>query len=333
MTHCRTPGPEQMKKSTSSSTSSSAWRRCGTGSSTAPRPTRCPCRSRGGWADYHIAFTWIEDVEALHVACAFDLKVPERRRAEVLQLIALVNEQIWVGHFDMWSAENVVMFRHALLLAGGAEPTHGQCETHAARSRSRPASAISRPSSSSSGPARAPARRSTACCSRPKARRERVAYRDSLADGIDVLRPRDRLSQPSSAPSFSSAPARWAARCSRAGSAVGREPSARHGDRPGALRRDAGLCAARAASRSIPASPGPAEVRRARRSSRRRCRRGPDHRAARRPGDAPRLDPRRQDHRRPARAAFPARGRSCGRCRTCPPSIGRGATGAPRARR
>ena len=80
------------------------------------------------WTDYHIAFTWIEVVEAGHVACAFDLKGPARRRAEVLQLIGLVNEQLWVGHFDLWSGENVVMFRHALLLAGGAEPTQGQCE-------------------------------------------------------------------------------------------------------------------------------------------------------------------------------------------------------------
>jgi hypothetical protein len=29
----------------------------------------------------------------------------------------------------LWSTENVVMFRHALLLAGGADPTDGQCET------------------------------------------------------------------------------------------------------------------------------------------------------------------------------------------------------------
>ena len=83
----------------------------------------------GSWADYHIAFTWIEDVEALHVACAFDLKVPDRRRQEVLQLLSYINEQLWVGHFDLWSSENVVMFRNALLLAGGAEPTQGQCET------------------------------------------------------------------------------------------------------------------------------------------------------------------------------------------------------------
>ncbi len=83
----------------------------------------------GRWADYDVAFTWIEDVEALHMACAFDLKVPDRRRQEVIQLISAVNEQLWVGHFDLWSTENVVMFRHALLLAGGADPTDGQCET------------------------------------------------------------------------------------------------------------------------------------------------------------------------------------------------------------
>ena len=82
----------------------------------------------GRWTEYHVAFTWIEDVEALHVACAFDLKVPERRRTDVLNLVSLINEQLWVGHFDLWSTEKVVMFRHALLLAGGAEPTHGQCE-------------------------------------------------------------------------------------------------------------------------------------------------------------------------------------------------------------
>ncbi|GJE26451.1 YbjN domain-containing protein [Methylobacterium organophilum] len=82
---------------------------------------------QGRWTDYHIAFTWIEDVEALHVASAFDLKVPERRRTEVLKLVTLVNEQLWIGHFDLWSTDSVVMFRHSLLLTGGIAPTQGQC--------------------------------------------------------------------------------------------------------------------------------------------------------------------------------------------------------------
>lgn len=83
----------------------------------------------GGWADYHIAFTWIEDMETLHLACAFDLKVQDRQRPEMLKLISLINEQLWVGHFDLWTREHVVMFRHSLLLSGGIEPTRNQCET------------------------------------------------------------------------------------------------------------------------------------------------------------------------------------------------------------
>jgi hypothetical protein len=82
----------------------------------------------GGWADYNIAFTWLPQCEALHLACAFDLKAPERRRMELASLVAKINEQLWVGHFDVWSHDGVVMFRHALLLAGGAQPNDAQCE-------------------------------------------------------------------------------------------------------------------------------------------------------------------------------------------------------------
>jgi hypothetical protein len=83
----------------------------------------------GRWADYHISFQWMNEIEALHLACAFDLKVPEGRRAEVLRLLAIVNEQLWVGHFDLWSDEGMVMYRNALILAGGATASGRQCET------------------------------------------------------------------------------------------------------------------------------------------------------------------------------------------------------------
>lgn len=82
----------------------------------------------GRWTDYQVSFTWMDGIEALHLACAFDCRVPIRRVTEVLALIALVNEQLWVGHFDLWSRDGVVMFRHALLLPGGMEPSGKQCE-------------------------------------------------------------------------------------------------------------------------------------------------------------------------------------------------------------
>lgn len=81
----------------------------------------------GGWTDYHISFTWMDEIEALHLACAFDLKIPEGRRREVVDLISKINEQLWIGHFDMWKQEGVVIFRHALPLAG-TEASARQCE-------------------------------------------------------------------------------------------------------------------------------------------------------------------------------------------------------------
>ena len=46
----------------------------------------------------------------------------------MLQLISLINEQLWLGHFGLWEKEGVVIFRHALLLTGGIEPSRIQCE-------------------------------------------------------------------------------------------------------------------------------------------------------------------------------------------------------------
>lgn len=83
---------------------------------------------KGGWSDYHVSFNWMEEMESLHLACAFDLKVPEARRGEIKQLISLINEQLWIGHFDIWSKEGVVLFRNSHLLSGGAEVSPQQCE-------------------------------------------------------------------------------------------------------------------------------------------------------------------------------------------------------------
>jgi hypothetical protein len=82
----------------------------------------------GRWTNYQVSFTWMNDIETLHVACAFDMKVPEPRLADVQKLIALINEQLWIGHFDVWTQNGVIMFRHALVLAGGVTASGRQCE-------------------------------------------------------------------------------------------------------------------------------------------------------------------------------------------------------------
>jgi hypothetical protein len=82
----------------------------------------------GNWSDYQASFTWMADIEALHIACAFVCKVRQHRRADVIDLVCLINEQLWVGHFDVWIADGIVTFRHALVLTGGGSVSPTQCE-------------------------------------------------------------------------------------------------------------------------------------------------------------------------------------------------------------
>ncbi|MEM6617045.1 MAG: YbjN domain-containing protein [Pseudomonadota bacterium] len=82
----------------------------------------------GAWSDYHVSFTWRDDMEALHVACAFDFKVPDAGREKLSRLLSLINEQLWMGHFDYWENEGAVIFRHGVLLTNGAIVNSGQCE-------------------------------------------------------------------------------------------------------------------------------------------------------------------------------------------------------------
>ena len=49
------------------------------------------------------------------------------RLNEIYRLIAMINEQLWLGHFDLWKEDGMLLYRHGLLLAGAV--THvGQCE-------------------------------------------------------------------------------------------------------------------------------------------------------------------------------------------------------------
>ena len=92
---------------------------------------------------------------------------------EVYRLVAQINEQLWLGHFDVWTHEGLIMFRHGLML-NGALATDRRSAKPCSRPRSRPASATTRPSSSWSGPARRAARRWPPPCSRPRAGPELV---------------------------------------------------------------------------------------------------------------------------------------------------------------
>ena len=80
------------------------------------------------WSDLYLCLNWRQDVEGLHLACSFDMKVPAIRREEVARLVTLINEQLYFGHFDIWRQDGDLLFRDGLLLAGAGEITDAQVE-------------------------------------------------------------------------------------------------------------------------------------------------------------------------------------------------------------
>jgi hypothetical protein len=82
----------------------------------------------GRWCDYRLYFVWQEEISALHFSCGFDMKVSRGRRSAVYELLALANEKLWLGHFDLSAEENSPAFRHAVLLRGVSAASAEQVE-------------------------------------------------------------------------------------------------------------------------------------------------------------------------------------------------------------
>ena len=74
----------------------------------------------GKWCDYGLYFSWSSEISAMHFTCAFDLKVPERQRSALYELLALANERLWIGHFGMDADDGMPLFRHSVLLRGAS---------------------------------------------------------------------------------------------------------------------------------------------------------------------------------------------------------------------
>ena len=72
----------------------------------------------GRWCDYRLFFVWQREMSALHYSCGFELKVPRARRGPVYELLAAVNERLWLGHFDLADGDDSPSFRQGVLLRG-----------------------------------------------------------------------------------------------------------------------------------------------------------------------------------------------------------------------
>jgi len=73
---------------------------------------------KGSWTTYELRAMWREDDSVLQFLAFPDIKVADDRRAAVYEAMGLVNEQLWIGHFELWSNSGILLYRHAAMIDG-----------------------------------------------------------------------------------------------------------------------------------------------------------------------------------------------------------------------
>ncbi len=82
----------------------------------------------GLWRDAGFWFTWRPELSTLQMGAPLDLKAPKGRINDVARLVAMVNERLWIGHFDLWSDDSSIVFRNAAVLPSDGRLDAGQAE-------------------------------------------------------------------------------------------------------------------------------------------------------------------------------------------------------------
>ena len=70
----------------------------------------------GSWAQYELRGVWRPEDGVLQFLAFPDIKVGADKRSAIYETLGLVNEQLWLGHFELWSGSGLVVFRYSTLL-------------------------------------------------------------------------------------------------------------------------------------------------------------------------------------------------------------------------
>ena len=80
------------------------------------------------WCSYRLYFTWSENIRAISFTITFDVKFPQTKIIKAYELIGLINEKLWLGHFDITSKNGIPAFRHTILSNADSDFLHKKLE-------------------------------------------------------------------------------------------------------------------------------------------------------------------------------------------------------------
>ena len=74
---------------------------------------------KGSWAEYELRAIWREEDSVLQFLTFPDVRVAHGQRSAIYETLGRINEQLWIGHFELWSSSGILLFRHAAMMGAG----------------------------------------------------------------------------------------------------------------------------------------------------------------------------------------------------------------------
>ncbi len=71
---------------------------------------------QGSWTKYQMRAVWRAEDSVLQFIALPDIRVSSEKRGDAHELLCLINEQMWLGHFDIWSNGDMLLYRHGAML-------------------------------------------------------------------------------------------------------------------------------------------------------------------------------------------------------------------------
>ena len=71
---------------------------------------------QGKWNNMLLFFAWEPSMNCMHMSCLMDIENKQDNRSKIFELLALINEELWVGHFSYWTEQNTPIFKHSLFI-------------------------------------------------------------------------------------------------------------------------------------------------------------------------------------------------------------------------
>lgn len=71
---------------------------------------------QGKWNNMLLFFSFEPTIRCLHMSCLMDIETDIEDRSKIFELLALANEDLWMGHFSYWTEQKMPVFKHSFIL-------------------------------------------------------------------------------------------------------------------------------------------------------------------------------------------------------------------------